>query len=63
MLTIPIMEKKLRANGWEQLWHETNWVKSEWWDDPTINIDKIGRDVFEAYVMLTRELENGTYKK
>lgn len=41
--------KVLRENGWRDLWHVDNWVKNEWFNSPTINIDCAGVSTDDAY--------------
>jgi len=41
--------KFLLDNGWIDLWHDDDWVKSEWYKDPSINIDWAGVDTESAY--------------
>ena len=40
--------KFLRENGWEDLWHVDNWIKSEWRNSGG-NIDMMGRSMDAAY--------------
>lgn len=41
--------KVLYANGWTDLWHKDNWVKEEWFSDPSIDIDRAGCSTDVAY--------------
>lgn len=41
--------KFLIDNGWETLWHKENWIKSEWRENPKINIDFAGWNTDQAY--------------
>jgi len=34
--------KFLNDNGWVSLWHPDNWIKEEWYNDPSINVDRAG---------------------
>lgn len=40
---------KLVRAGWQALWHEDNWVKKAWFDDPRIDIDRAGSSLESAY--------------
>jgi len=44
------MSKFLRNRGWQDLWHWNNWVKTEWFDSHTINIDYAGLSLKTAYL-------------
>ena len=51
------MVRFLKANGWEQLWHVDNWIRSEWRNDARISIDHAGRQTEDAYeVAMDRHL-------
>jgi hypothetical protein len=40
--------KFLQEHGWETLWSDNNWIKTEWWD--TIgDIDRAGITTDDAY--------------
>jgi len=41
--------KVLLENGWTDLWHPDNWVKEEWRNHPTIDIDRAGVPTDIAY--------------
>jgi hypothetical protein len=41
--------KFLKDNGWTDLWHEDNWVQEDWFSDPTINVDRAGMCMDDAY--------------
>lgn len=43
------MAQFLTNNGWETLWHKDNWIKTEWRNDPTKNIDTCGFSTVAAY--------------
>ena len=48
--------KLLRENGWTDLWNEDNWVKKEWFKDPTIDIDRAGGSTDEVYSYVKNRL-------
>lgn len=48
--------KLLIANDWEQLWNDDNWIKTEWRDDPKVNIDWAGWNTDDAYAQLLRDM-------
>lgn len=50
--------KTLRENGWTDLWHPDNWVKEEWFDHPTIDIDRAGVSTNVAY----RTTQEGSFR-
>lgn len=53
----------LTANGWETLWHEDNWIKTQWRNDPTKNIDTCGYSTENAYIKCRYEkLREQNYK-
>jgi replicative superfamily II helicase len=41
--------KWLKANGWTDLWHPDNWVRVEWFNHPTIDVDRAGCSTDSAY--------------
>lgn len=54
-----MMEKYLSERGWQSLWHWDNWVKAEWIEDPTKNVDRMGRSIIDAYNMLKDDERRG----
>jgi len=47
--------KVLYENGWTDLWHKDNWVRKEWFDHPTIDIDRAGCSTNVAYSTYIKE--------
>jgi len=39
----------LKENGWTDLWHPDNWVRTEWFNHHTINIVWAGISTDAAY--------------
>ena len=46
----------LKENGWIDLWHLDNWVKVEWFNHPTINIDRAGCSTNAAYAFVLNNI-------
>lgn len=49
--------KVLEENGWTTYYHDDNWVKIEWFNDPTIRIDWSGINTDTAYYQYSPEKE------
>jgi hypothetical protein len=45
-----MMEDYLKTRGWQDLWHWNNWVKTEWFNRPTIDIDRVGLSLKSVYL-------------
>jgi hypothetical protein len=43
------MREFLLSRGWETLWSEDYWIKTEWWKDPSKNVDTCGYSTKAAY--------------
>ena len=49
------MREYLLANGWQTLWNEDYWIKKDWWNDPSKNLDTCGFNTKTAYEMCKKE--------
>lgn len=49
------MINAIKANGWETLWSDNNWIKSEWNYDKTKNVDNMGHTLEHAFKRLLRD--------
>lgn len=47
----------LRKNGWKTWYHDDNWIRTEWYNDPTIRIDYAGISTNIAYYQYSPEKE------
>lgn len=50
--------KFLEKNGWVENWHHDCWIPKEWADDPTMDSDKAGVSIDNAYLIVKKELFN-----
>jgi hypothetical protein len=57
------MSKFLKDNGWTDLLHPDNWVKTKWVDNPSIDIDVVGRSIQQAYKSCLKQIEIKKFKK
>jgi hypothetical protein len=53
----------LESNGWTSLWHVDNWVREEWFNHPTINVDLAGISTDKAYATAKKEYNEVHLKK
>lgn len=47
----------LKENGWTDLWHVDNWVRKEWFNSPTIDVDRAGISTDTAYIIAKKEYD------
>ncbi len=47
--------KILKENGWTDLHHSDNWVKVEWFSNPSINVDWAGVSMDTAWKIVNRD--------
>jgi hypothetical protein len=50
--------KFLKENGWTDLWHEDNWVMTEWYNNPKLDIDRAGCSTDMAYNICKNSKKN-----
>jgi hypothetical protein len=50
--------KILQENGWEDLWHPDNWVRTEYFKDPKIDVDRAGCSMEGAWCSLPENIRN-----
>jgi len=49
--------KILNENGWTDLHHPDNWIRKEWLNHPTIDVDRAGVSMEEAWKIANREYQ------
>ena len=47
--------KLLKEKGWTDYWHPDNWVKVEWFTNPSVNVDWAGISMDEAWRIMNEE--------
>ena len=47
--------KILKEHGWTDLWHLDNWVRTEYFGHPTIDVDRAGVSMNEAWRIVNLE--------
>lgn len=50
--------KFLIENGWETWYHVDNWIKTEWYNNPNISIDRAGCSTDMAYLICKNQNKN-----
>jgi hypothetical protein len=47
--------KVLKENGWTDYYHPDNWVKVEWFNNPSINVDWAGVSMDKAWEIVNKD--------
>ena len=55
--------KILKENGWTDFYHPDNWVRGEWFNNPSINVDWAGVSMEDAWVILNKESQQDLLNK
>lgn len=55
--------KILKENGWTDFYHPDNWVRVEWFNNPSINVDWAGVSMEDAWVILNKESQQDLLNK
>lgn len=50
--------KVLKENGWTDYYHPDNWVKVEWFNNPSINVDWAGVSMDTAWSIVNKEQQD-----
>lgn len=50
--------KVLKENGWTDHYHPDNWVKVEWFNNPSINVDWAGVSMDTAWSIVNKEQQD-----
>ena len=53
--------KILEENGWVAIQHPDNWVRNEWFNHPTIDVEKAGESMETAWKIVNREQQQLGY--